>query len=321
MNEGHDNTRRPAWRRSQGPLSLIPLIIAALLLGVVLLAQMAVSSASAETTSSTSPASTATTDSEPVLAHPTIVSDKADYAPGDLVTLTGANWTGDTGVRIKVDDNVGDWWYEIDTVLVRPDGTITLEVTLPSWVVATYNVTATGLQTGRVATTSFTDSAGSYTIKWYAADPELNKAPYLPTYQKLTPSELPAPTAGLSGGAGRLDGSSVLPHAVAYASPATPTNLDAVTSLSPKDLALGQVVPFEVEIAVSGSTTPENGVIQFTPYWSTKTTSGNNFGYDPAYQVYAAFVDTSDPGTYDPDSNAKVDSYTSTVVKCHPDGG
>lgn len=109
-------------------------------------------------------------------------------------------------------------------------------------------------------------------------------------------------------------GSSVLPHAVAYASPATPTNLDAVTSLSPKDLALGQVVPFELEIVVSGSTAPGNGVIQFTPYWSTKTTSGNNFGYDPAHQVYAAFVDTSDPGTYDPDSNAKVDSYTSTVV-------
>lgn len=110
---------------------------------------MAVGSTSAETTTSTDEVSTPVSDKEPIAARPTIVSDKSDYAPGELVTLTGANWTGDTGVRIKVDDNVGDWWYETDTILVRSDGTIILEVTLPAWVVATYNVTATGLQTGR----------------------------------------------------------------------------------------------------------------------------------------------------------------------------
>ena len=48
----------------------------------------------------------------PVLqeASPTIASDYADYAPGATVNLTGANWQGDTDVRIVVNDNVGQTW-------------------------------------------------------------------------------------------------------------------------------------------------------------------------------------------------------------------
>ena len=38
---------------------------------------------------------------------PTITSDMADYPPGATVTLTGANWQGDTDVRIVVNDDVG----------------------------------------------------------------------------------------------------------------------------------------------------------------------------------------------------------------------
>ena len=155
-------------------------------------------------------------------------------------------------------------------------------------------------------------ASGSYGVKWYAADPAVSRAPYLPTYVKQPPSSLACPGAGLSGGAGRA--ADPLANAVAYASPATSNNLDAVTSLAPKDLALGQIVPFEVEITVNGSTAPENGVISFTPYWLTKTTSGDDFGYDPAYKVYCAFVDTADPGTSDPGGNAKVASWTSTVA-------
>jgi hypothetical protein len=87
-----------------------------------------------------------------------------------------------------------------------------------------------------------------------------------------------------------------------------------VTSLAPKDLALGQIVPFEVSVTFRGSTTPENGVIEFTGGWNTKTTSGGNFGYDPTYMVYCAFVDTADVGTIDPGNNAKVDSWTMTLA-------
>src|SRR5512133_1065909 len=99
-------------------------------------------------------------------------------------------------------------------------------------------------------------AGGAYTLKWYAADPAINKAPYLPTYAKLTPSQLACP-----GTAGRY--ADPLKDAVTYASPMSSSNLDAVTSLAPKDMALGQVVPFEMEIMVSGSTAPENGTISF----------------------------------------------------------
>ena len=52
---------------------------------------------------------------------------------------------------------------------------------------ATLNVTAVsagadgefGTSDDALATTTFTDSAGSYTIKWYAADPAVNSAPFL----------------------------------------------------------------------------------------------------------------------------------------------
>jgi hypothetical protein len=79
-------------------------------------------------------------------------------------------------------------------------------------------------------------------------------------------------------------------------------------------MALGQIVPFQVEITVNGSTTPENGIIEFTPYWLAKTTSGGNFGFDPNYKVIAAFVDAADPGTSDPGNNAKVDSFNSSIA-------
>ena len=38
---------------------------------------------------------------------PTIQSDKADYAPGELVTLTGSNWQPGESVHINVNDDQG----------------------------------------------------------------------------------------------------------------------------------------------------------------------------------------------------------------------
>ena len=127
----------------------------------------------------------------------------------------------------------------------------------------------------------------------------------MPTYAKVPPTLLACPTP--SGSAGRA--ADPLAHAV-FGNPK-----DSVESLAPQDMALGQIVPFEVKISVSGSTAPENGVIQFTPYWLTKTTSGDDFGYDPAYEVYCAFVDTADAAAIDPGANAKVDSWIDTVAK------
>jgi hypothetical protein len=132
--------------------------------------------------------------------------------------------------------------------------------------------------------------AGSYNLTWRAADPEPNNAPFLPTYTKQPPSALACPTP--SGGTGRA--ADPMANAV-YGNPP-----DAVAALNPSDMALGQIVPFEVRIAVSGSTTPENGVIRFTGGWLTKTSNGGNFGFDPAYGIYCAFVDTTDAATNDP---------------------
>jgi len=149
---------------------------------------------------------------------------------------------------------------------------------------------------------------GAYTLKWYAADPEPNRAPYLPTYVKVPPGLLACPTP--SGGLGRAD--DPMMDAVAYGP--GPTPLDAVTSLSPRDMALGQIVPFEMVISVSGSTAPENGVIQFTSGFETETSSNRDFGFDPAYMVYCAFVDYGDGGHIDIGQEAKVDSFSSTMV-------
>ena len=130
-------------------------------------------------------------------------------------------------------------------------------------------------------------TGGDYTLDWAAADARPNKAPYLPTYNKLYPAQR-APVWGRQ--------SDPLPNAI-FGDPK-----DAVEALEPTDLMLGQIVPFELLVTVKGTGT--DGEILVTPYWLTKTTNGENFGFDPEYMVYAAFVDTSDTATFDPGGNA-----------------
>ena len=52
----------------------------------------------------------------------------------------------------------GQTWRRDVTVTVALDGTISDSFNLPAFFVANYSVTATGQQTGRVATTWFTDT-------------------------------------------------------------------------------------------------------------------------------------------------------------------
>ena len=159
---------------------------------------------------------------------------------------------------------------------------------------------------GAVAASAAWATGGSYTIKWNAADPALNRGPFLPTYAKVYPPPSFVPV-------GRAADPAPLKNAVAYA----PSGLlDAVSSLAPKDLAIGQIVPFEVVITVGSPITPENGVITFTGGWSTYTTGGAKFGYDPARMVIAAFVDTADAGTT-AGATATVDSISSTLANAN----
>src|ERR671916_234095 len=95
-------------------------------------------------------------------ASPTIQSDKADYRPGETVTLTGSNWQSGESVHINVNDDDGSTWSRNVDVTADENGAIRDEFQLPDWLVATYKVTATGAQSG-VATTSFTD--GNIVIK------------------------------------------------------------------------------------------------------------------------------------------------------------
>jgi hypothetical protein len=86
---------------------------------------------------------------------PTIASDKPDYAPGELVTLTGANWQPGESVHIRVNDDQGQTWSRDVDVVASETGTVVDQFNLPDWFVATYAVTATG--SSDTATTSFTD--------------------------------------------------------------------------------------------------------------------------------------------------------------------
>lgn len=140
-------------------------------------------------------------------------------------------------------------------------------------------------------------SGGDYSIGWSAADAKPNNAPYLPTYNKLYPAQLPAVW-------GRQ--TNPLQHAV-YGNPK-----DSVQSLQPADMMLGQIVPFELLVTVGGTGT--DGEILVTPYWLTKTTNGQDFGFDPAYMVYAAFVDYGDTANVDPQGDATVSGVTTNLV-------
>jgi hypothetical protein len=97
---------------------------------------------------------------------PTIQSDKADYAPGELVTLTGGNWQPGESVNIKVNDTYGATWSRNVDVTADSSGNVTDSFNLPNTFVSDYDVTATGAQSG-TATTTFTDGnvAVSGTVK------------------------------------------------------------------------------------------------------------------------------------------------------------
>jgi len=96
------------------------------------------------------------TDSPAPTGSPTISSDKADYAPGDTVVLTGKNWQPGETVHIDVNDSVGRTWSRDVDVTADYAGSITDTFSLPTTFVALYTVTADGAVSGS-ATTTFTD--------------------------------------------------------------------------------------------------------------------------------------------------------------------
>ena len=105
----------------------------------------------------TAGAARASFDTTNAVSPPSIASDKADYAPGELVTLSGTGWQPAESVHIFVNDDAGQTWSHSADVTAAADGTISDQFVLPDWLVATYSVTATGTVSG-TASTSFTDA-------------------------------------------------------------------------------------------------------------------------------------------------------------------
>jgi hypothetical protein len=118
---------------------------------------------------------------------PTIASDQADYAPGDLVTLTGMNWAPGESVHIFVNDDAGITWSRNADVVADASGGIVDQFNLPNWFVATYSVTATGQLSG-VATTTFTDAD----IRFLSSGPTLSAV----AWQRYSNSACTTPISG-----------------------------------------------------------------------------------------------------------------------------
>jgi hypothetical protein len=133
-----------SWIRSHGRKAT-----AFALFAVVLLTALAVASSSKAAVESPPP--------------PSVWSDKADYAPGELVTLSGANWAPGESVHIRVNDDAGETWRRDVDVTADEAGTIADQFALPTSFIAVYAVTATGAQSG-VATWTFTDGNVKFDI-------------------------------------------------------------------------------------------------------------------------------------------------------------
>src|SRR5215204_4827863 len=103
-------------------------------------------------------ASGASAMTETAATAPSIVSDKADYSPGEIVVLTGANWGADESVHIFVNDDSAQTWSYNGDVTADSGGNFTSQVQLPTSFVSNYAVVATGATSG-TARTTFTDAS------------------------------------------------------------------------------------------------------------------------------------------------------------------
>jgi hypothetical protein len=118
-----------------------------------------------------------------------VTADKPDYAPSSLVTLKGLGWTGDETVNVVVNDTLGKTWKHDLILKVSDGGVVNDSFTLPDYFVSDYDVSITGIDTGRVATTTFTDT-GVYlkdTILRFILKSNLELSPFSPVSKKNQP--------------------------------------------------------------------------------------------------------------------------------------
>ena len=239
-----------------------------------------------------------------------VSSDLADYPPGAEVTLTGGGFAPDEWICLRItEDNPEETWSLRDSVQADGSGNFVYAFNISPDFIAQYRVRGWGQTSGNFAETTFTDSKGAYSIDFAAADPNNLQGTYGPTYVKRLPSQVTCPTPSSGVGTGRAN--DPMPDAVFYGlGGQTSSQQDAVESLEPSELALGQIVPFELAVTVDDVTTPENGRIRIVADWATETGPGDEFGFDESYGVLCAFIDTDSQDITDPSGNAGVESYS-----------
>ena len=196
-----------------------------------------------------------------ILPAAEITTDKLDYPPYSEVIITGSGFAAGEEVQLQLEtlDADGVTWSVLPDDPVWPNPwTVTADAgggIVDMWLVYTedflgvsFRLTATGMQSGETAVTTFTDSEGDYSLNFAAADPE-GYIPPIPFPETVTPI------------VGRGDGDTKIASAW-FESPDDNTDV-RVESLAPETMALHQIVPFELKITVNGDTLPENGTITF----------------------------------------------------------
>jgi uncharacterized repeat protein (TIGR01451 family) len=116
------------------------------------------SPAATDTSSVSSDASASSTATETSITYtPTITSDKADYAPGETVTISGAGWPAQDAIVVQTDDAIGKTWSNTGNVTSDDNGDFTYSFQLPNTFISNYTTTATDAL-GLSATATFTDA-------------------------------------------------------------------------------------------------------------------------------------------------------------------
>jgi hypothetical protein len=116
------------------------------------------SSSTSTNTTSTPTSSTDTTTTTTATYTPTVTTDKQDYAPGSVVTITGAGWPAGDSVTVFTNYTAGQTWSQTDHVTADGSGGFTDQVTLPTSFVSSYTVKASDAS-GLSATATFTDAS------------------------------------------------------------------------------------------------------------------------------------------------------------------
>jgi Kelch motif len=106
-------------------------------------------------------------------AFPTVKTDQADYAPGSIVTITGAGWKPGETVTLSFVESPLDDTHPSLTAIADANGNISNNQFSPDIhdINIRFYLTAVGSQSGLVALNTFTDAAGDDTTTTVSCTP------------------------------------------------------------------------------------------------------------------------------------------------------